>query len=130
MVQDCINKNITPRKSLTMGIPNIPKEFYYSFILGYFDGDGSIFKIKSSQEYGINIIGSFDFITWVNNLLNMSSHLEKRKEETEIYHIRCGGTNKPYKILKQLYDSCEIHLDRKFKIFQELETVVLNRNIK
>ena len=56
--------------------------------------------------------------------------IEQRKLETPIYHIRCGGTNKPYQIMKRLYDSCDIHLDRKYNIFKELETVVLDRNIK
>ena len=60
----------------------------------------------------------------------MSNHLEKRHPNKETYHIRCGGTNKPYQIMKKLYESCpNIHLDRKFEIYKELETVVLNRNI-
>lgn len=59
----------------------------------------------------------------------MTSHLEKRREDRETYHIRCGGINKPYTIMKKLYDSCPtIHLDRKYKIYQELEQVVLKRN--
>jgi hypothetical protein len=61
----------------------------------------------------------------------MSSHLEKRKkDDSNNYFIRCGGTNKPYLIMKQLYDSVNIHLDRKYNIFKTLETVVLNGNIK
>ena len=33
--------------------------------------------------------------------------------------------------MKKLYDNCpNIHLDRKFNVFKELETVVLNRNIQ
>lgn len=129
LFEDCANLNITARKSLTMGIPNIDSKYYLPFILGYFDGDGSIFKLANG-EYGINIIGSYDFIMWVNDVLKISSKLEQRKLETPIYHIRCGGTNKPYQIMKQLYDSCDIHLDRKYNIFKELETVVLDRNIK
>ena len=129
MANDFYNLNIKPKKSITMGIPNIKEEYYLPFILGYFDGDGSIFK-TSQGEFGINIIGSYDFITWVNEILKISSKLEQRKQETPIYHIRCGGSNKPYLILKQLYDSCETHLERKYKLFKELETVVLNRNIK
>ena len=50
------------------------------------------------------------------------------RSQRNSYYIRCGGTNKPYQILKQLYDSCEIHLDRKYNIYKDLETVVLSRN--
>ena len=55
-------------------------------------------------------------------------YLEKRMEEKETFHIRCGGTNKPYLIMKKLYNSCSVYLDRKFEIFKQLETVVLRRN--
>lgn len=37
---------------------------------------------------------------------------------------------KPYQILKQLYDSCETHLNRKYLLYKNLETVVLKRNFK
>ena len=95
MANDCIKHNIKPKKSLTMGIPKIKEEFYLPFILGYFDGDGSIYKLKNG-EYGISIIGSFEFITWINSLLQINNKLGQRKIETPIYDIRCGGINKPY----------------------------------
>lgn len=131
MAYDLIDKGVTPRKSLTLQPPNINPQFYLPFILGYFDGDGSIYTTQQNL-FGCSIEGTFELLSWINEILNISSCLEKRDKnsQTNNYYIRCGGTNKPYLILKQLYDSCDVHLERKFKIFQQLETVVLNRNIK
>ena len=61
----------------------------------------------------------------------LSEHLEQRtKTEKNTYYIRCGGTNKPYQIMKKLYNSTNIHLDRKYKIYKQLETVVSSRNTR
>lgn len=130
MVNDLIDKGVIPRKSLILQPPNISEEFYLPFILGYFDGDGSISQ-GSNNEFYINIVGTKEILEWINNILNISSKLEQRKETTKNnYYIRCGGCQKPYNIMKQLYNSVSVHLDRKYNIYKNLETVVLNGNIK
>lgn len=131
MSKDLFDKGIVPNKSLILKKPNIPKQYYLPFILGYFDGDGSISKSSCHNNYSINIQGTKELLEWINKILNISTKLEKRNNDNKnSYYIRCGGTNKPYNILKQLYDSCETHLDRKYILFKNLETVVLNGNIK
>lgn len=131
MANDFIDKGIVPRKSLILDKPNIPEEYYLSYILGYFDGDGSLYQ-NSNGEFGLNIVGTKETLTWINDLLDISSSLEKRDllSTKNTYYIRCGGTNKPYQIMKQLYDSCNVHLDRKYEIYKTLETVVLSRNVE
>lgn len=71
-------------------------------------------------------------LTWICEVLKWDVKLEKRNinSNNNSYYIRCGGTNKPYQILNQLYNSCETHLDRKFNIYKALETVVLSRNVE
>lgn len=129
---DLIDKGIIPNKSLILQPPNIPENFYKPFILGYFDGDGSIYKTSQYNNYNISIQGTQEILKWICKELNWDAKLEKRNADSinNSYYIRCGGTNKPYHILKQLYDTCEIHLDRKYNIYKALETVVLNRNIE
>lgn len=127
---DLADKGIVPKKSLILEPPKIEEKYYLPYILGYFDGDGSIFTTKQ-DIWGINFEGTKETLEWINKLLNVSEKLEKRYENKKNnYYIRCGGTNKPYLILKQLYDSCDTHLDRKYEKYKALETVVLNRNIK
>lgn len=131
LAQDLNTIGITPRKSLTLQPPQIPEQFYKAFILGYFDGDGSIFKSSQYNNYFISIEGTKEILTWINQVLNINLKLEKRyDDERNNYYIRCGGTNKPYSVLNQLYNSCETHLDRKYEIYQALETVVLGSNTK
>lgn len=129
---DLIDKGILPNKSLILQPPKISKEFYKPFILGYFDGDGSIFKASQYNNYSISIQGTKEMLTWICQVLDWDAKLEKRNPNStnNSYYIRCGGTNKPYQVLNQLYNSCETHLDRKFNIYKTLETVVLNRNIE
>ena len=129
---DLLDKGVPPNKSLILGPPNISEKFYKPYILGYFDGDGSISKTSQYNNYSISIQGTKELLTWIANVLNWDCRLEKRnqKSDSNMYYIRCGGTNKPYQILNQLYDACEIHLDRKYNIYKTLETVVLNRNIE
>lgn len=131
MSHDLTLAGVPPKKSLILKPPIINEKYYFSYILGYFDGDGSIFQ-NSNGEFGICIVGTKEILEWINSLLNISSHLEKRSQESlsNNYYIRCGGFEKPYQIMKKLYDSCPVHLERKFSIYKNLETVVLSRNTK
>lgn len=131
MVNDFIELGVPPRKSLILQPPLIDEKFFLPYILGYFDGDGSIFQFNNNTEWGINIVGTKEILEWINNILSITTSLEKKNEDGKNnYYIRCGGIQKPYEILKKLYDSVDVHLDRKYQKFKELETVVFNRNIK
>lgn len=129
--QDLSDKGIVPNKSLILEPPKIPSKFYKPYILGYFDGDGSIGKSSQYNNYLFSIQGTKEVLNWINEVLNTNMKLEQRVENPNknSYYIRCGGTNKPYKILKSLYDASEVYLDRKYEIYKTLETVVLSRNI-
>lgn len=56
---DLIKIGVYPNKTnIDFRMPNIPEEYYSSFIYGYFDGDGCIYKYKNSlksEYYGISI---------------------------------------------------------------------------
>lgn len=131
MSNDLAEKGVVPKKSLILKPPKIDNQFYLPFILGYFDGDGSLYKASQYNNYSFSLQGTKEILTWICEVLSIDLPLEQRKlTEKNEYYIRCGGTNKPYNILKQLYNSCNVHLERKYQIFKELETVVLSRNIK
>ena len=131
MSDDLTQLGVPPKKSLILQPPHIKEQFFLPYILGYFDGDGSISKTNQYNNYEISIQGTKEILEWINSLLQISNKIEQRKEiNKNSYYIRCGGTNKPYQILKKLYDSCEIHLERKYQIYKNLETVVLNRNVQ
>ena len=99
MSQDLANKGVVPRKSLILGPPKINSQFYLPFILGYFDGDGSIGQANNSNFF-ISIQGTQELLTWINEILDLSTTLETRNDDGKnSYYIRCGGIQKPYHVL-------------------------------
>ena len=49
MAFDLIDKGVVQRKSLILEPPKIDEQYELPFILGYFDGDGSIYKTKQNE---------------------------------------------------------------------------------
>lgn len=121
MAQDLINLGIVPKKSLILEPPKIEPQYYLPYILGYFDGDGTIYKTNHDTEFTVGFIGSLPTISWINEITGLNATLEQRRKNSDTYYIRCGGINKPYNLLKPLYESTNVHLDRKYKLFKELE---------
>lgn len=132
MSKDLEKLGIVPRKSLILKPPIIDEKYYLPFILGYFDGDGSICKLKQYNNYEWSIQGTKEMLNWINSVLQLDCKLRQRNPNSNLnnYYISIGGTNKIYNILYKLYNSCNIHLERKYLIYKELETVVLKRNFK
>ena len=131
MAQDLIDKGVVQRKSLILNKPKINEEFYLPYILGYFDGDGALYQSKTNKEFYFSLQGTKEILEWILKTLDITLKLEKRiNDNKNSYYIRCGGLNKPYNLLNKLYNSVNVHLNRKFEIYQALETVVLNGNIK
>ena len=84
ITNDLLNLGITYNKSLTMGniIENIPYEYRNAFIIGYFDGDGSISTrdglhknsrgvLVPDHSLYINIRGTKEFLKGICNHLNI-----------------------------------------------------------
>ena len=107
------------QKSLVLKFPNISSELIPHFIRGYFDGDGCI-SIK--KEYQLNITGTKEFITSIQEILieNLKINItkfSKRKKEVEIYSMQYKGRQNCIKILDFLYKDCKISLERKNKLY-------------
>lgn len=106
--------------------PNIDEQFYPSFILGYFDGDGSIFLNKAKFPfYSINIVGTDNILTFIHNyflnnkLVDKNINIEKRKENQTVSYIRYGGNILVEKILDNLYTNInsDLPLKRKYNLY-------------
>ena len=76
IVQDVMKYGITSNKSLTIGnvIENIPIGFRDAFIIGYFDGDGSVHIENKETDHSlyINIRGTKPFLEGICRHLNIS----------------------------------------------------------
>lgn len=126
MFDDLVRQGVVEHKTNFLHAPSIDSKFYNSFILGYFDGDGSIFLNNAkSPFYSISIVGTDEILTFIHNqfllngITNKELKLEKRKREQTVSYIRYGGNRIIQKIYEYLYKNikCDIPLQRKMNLF-------------
>ncbi|MEK7176231.1 MAG: hypothetical protein AAB704_00200 [Patescibacteria group bacterium] len=107
---------LTPAKSKTIGVLKIPKKFFFDFLRGSFDGDGTIYSYwdprwKSSfMFYLVFISASRKHIDWLRaeiaSTLGVRGHLNKdgRKIITQLKYAK----KESLKILAKMYPSKEV----------------------
>jgi hypothetical protein len=105
---------ISKRKSLTLEFPNIPDEYFWHFVRGYFDGDGSICLVKGKPV--VSFVGSVSFVEGlsaaIHRKLNISKKLDYYYANTPKL-VYCGVDARS--VADQMYEhSEEIRLNRKF----------------
>ena len=122
--------NITTNKSLTLD-PNI--EYTSNFILGYFDGDGSIRNSSEKQvRYECNITsGSLPFLEKVKEKLDEQGIYSVYYKHTDCnaYKIRIDRKEDSEKFYKWLYKDAVVCLSRKLKNFVALYGNIENEKL-
>lgn len=113
-----INHGMVPNKSLVLRPPkNLPAEFVNSFILGYFDGDGTIYKNGSGM--GINILGTREMLEFISESIRVGTGIRARKlfpinnKDKNSYKICWNGRVMCAKIREYLYSGNTFSLSRK-----------------
>lgn len=116
IVHDIMKYGITPNKSLTMGniIENIPIEYRDAFIIGYFDGDGSVSirdglhandkgVMVSDYSLYIQFRGTREFFSGVCSHLNISeSHIHQNDSIPRLTFASKKDTYRLYQCYKNL----------------------------
>lgn len=117
-VRDLCLYGIVPRKSLILEFPKIEdSDLMWHYIRGYFDGDGSIYYDKNSNQLRTKITcGSSLFVK------GFREYLDKYNIKTYVSSggIDCGITGKESTriLLSNMYDNASIYLERKYKKYQ------------
>lgn len=115
------------RKSLYLDMPSIPDEYIKDFIRGYFDGDGSIYKLKYRNGYGANIASaSKKFIYSLKDILKekisgikLNIYSKNKKRKNPIYIMEMS-TNNTKLFCSYIYSgNAELYLKRKFNIWND-----------
>lgn len=123
---------VIPNKSYKeLNIPKINKRFLRSFLLGVFDGDGSIGIYKRSIIISI-CSSSIVFLTEIQNILkeneiNSKVSIRKPKEENHhnLYTLTISTLQDKLNMVKYLYKGLNhICLERKRKIASDVNTVL------
>lgn len=130
--QDLSKYFIVPRKTKILKFPtNIRPIFYKNYIRGYFDGDGSIWLDKSTNNYKIQFIGTLDVLTNIYKIFGFTEKkLRPTSDENVIFRLDFSGNNLVYKILSQLYTENTFRLERKYLRFKDLENRVLLKRVE
>lgn len=126
MYDDLVKHGVVEHKTNILNPPNIDDKLIKYFILGYFDGDGSIYYNHSQYPfYSISFCATDGICNFINsyfvknNLVYKECKIEKRKEGQIVSYIRFGGNIQVERILNHLYDgvNLDIVLKRKYELY-------------
>lgn len=111
--------NIQPAKSLTL-IPNV--EFTKNFILGYFDGDGSITNSTESRtRYETKFTsGSKEFLEKISELLTKEGIYHTIDSKGNAFDLNMYKKEESRRFYHWLYSDMVVCLSRKFNNFVAL----------
>lgn len=116
-----------PNKSHTVAALSIPQDYFFDFVRGEWDGDGTIYRSQDkrwSNSYVISIAfasASYDFLSWlqlgINNKLGTSGFVKKGTRGFQL----CYAKKDSQSLLAAMFYRTDVpHLPRKFAKAQEI----------
>lgn len=118
--ENLIKLGCLPKKSLILQCPTeeqVPQEFIYDFIRGYFDGDGYARYDVNKHKYDIVLLGTENFLIKLAERINILDKVKIQPTQTKAFSLSLYGKENVYDFLKKLYDNNNIALKRKKEIF-------------
>lgn len=116
-----IKHGITPKKSLTVEMPELRDDLYRHFIRGYFDGDGCI-TYNFDYLYpkmAFSIVGGESMLLAINEHMNQDMSIYTCNHSPALT-LTTAKKDKIVQIYHYLYDDSTIYLDRKKEKFDYL----------
>lgn len=122
-----VDIGFTSNKSLTISELKIPNEFFFDFIRGEWDGDGTIVCSKDTRwrnSFAVSIAfasGSINFLLWlqngINSRLGTTGHIHNGHRATQLRYARKDSR----KLFDAMFYSDSLPcLDRKFAKAQKI----------
>jgi DNA-binding CsgD family transcriptional regulator len=107
-------------KTHILEFPQIPEQFLSSFLLGYFDGDGSIWESGTTQC--MEVAGTEKFLLEYQKHLMRNCQLNqtKLKVSAGIHVLSYGGRTQLKRIFDFLYKDHILYLKRKYDKWQHI----------
>lgn len=116
-----IGIGLSPAKSKILNSLDIPEKYFFDFLRGHFDGDGTFYSYydprwKSSfMFYTVFTSASFNHLNWIRgelgHFLGIKGHVTHAKEKST-YQLKYAKSES-MKLLKKLYYLNAICLERK-----------------
>lgn len=118
LTQDFVNIGIKQKKSKTIGMPKIDQKYYYHFLRGLIEGDGSIILDKRQRLFVFFNSASKKLIDSISNLTDI--------KPTSIITLKNEGYDNAYRLVwtdKKALELCEflykdsenLRLERKYQ---------------
>jgi len=125
-IKDGLEKCKCPqKKSLTLIFPDfLKKNLLKYFILGYFEGDGSIFITNSKrQQPGFSICGTHDVCNKISEIITKETDIKPNIQPIgSIYNLYIRGRNQIVKVMEWLYSNpTNLIMKRKYKIYKRIK---------
>ncbi len=122
-IEKCIKLGLVPNKSKVINFPKIPENYYYSFIRGIFDGDGSVYihnRYKNTNYLGVSILSANkDFLIPLQEILvknDIECNLLKEWRGS-VYVIKIYKKQSIKNFYNFIYKNTENFLPRKKQVF-------------
>lgn len=122
---------VMPRKSTSITKVEVPSKFFFVFLRGVFDGDGTIYETRDLRWKEATTVamgfasGSEEFLQWlryeINQLLDTTGFITKGARVLQLRY----GKQDARSIFNELYkDSSTPRLERKFAKMQKILRIV------
>jgi hypothetical protein len=116
-----VTLGLSANKSLTLGPLHIPDEYFFDFVRGEWDGDGTIYCSRDKRwknSFVVSIAfasGSIDFLMWLQNEINKrlgtTGHIKKGSKALQLCYARIDSK----KLFEAMFYKQDLpHLHRKF----------------
>ena len=127
------NIGITPRKTKTIGAVSIPDLYFFDFLRGHHDGDGTFYSYwdprwrSSYMFYTVFISASEKHILWlrkrISEMLGIHGHVTKTGK-TPMYEIKYAKAESLILLPKMYYNPEVVCLSRKRKKIEKALAVI------
>src|SRR3989344_3303191 len=114
---------LTPAKSKTMGVLKIPEKYFFDFLRGCFDGDGSFYSYmdprwrSSFMFYTVFVSASLEHIQWlretISRLVGIIGHVTGKGRKGTAYQLKYAKSESLQLLPKMYYDDQVVCLTRK-----------------
>lgn len=131
-----LNIGITPNKTKSIGSIDLPEKFFYDFLRGHFDGDGSIYSYfdlrwrSSFMFYFCFVSASENHILWIRNKLTSNLGIMgtlTKPKSSSVWQLRYAKKESLVLIRKLYYNKHVVCLSRKRK---RIEAILKKANLK
>jgi hypothetical protein len=125
IVKDLGRCGVVPNKTL-LGVKlwSGPEHLMRHYYRGIMDGDGWLSRSVRATGYvswDVGLCGGEEvvkgFSSWINREIGSSGCVRK---QGKIWKVSFGGTKKPQRVAKFLYDNAHVYLDRKKELANKL----------